>query len=193
MGEFLSFICNWSLKVSSLKTHNKETKGPYLCWVSQEIKSEKVLWRQRQRLWWGGFLGRKLTSVSCPKGTKYSFLVPPWLGWKEAGTTPSPGHQHREQVWDGGGELCRGLLVACPALHPFPLLLPPGNNTLIFLWGTPSPQLSLHDYRHLYVTSDAPNPWIQGLLQRWTCAHVSSIEFTQNFCWSYWERGFLSR
>ena len=42
---------------------------------------------------------------------------------------------------------------ACPALHPFPLLLPPGNNTLIFLWGTPSPQLSLHDYRHLYVTS----------------------------------------
>ena len=81
----------------------------------------------------------------------------------------------------GEGSLQSPVVGACPALHPFPLLVPPGNNTRIFLWGTPASPLSLHDFWHLYVTSGAPNPWIQVRLQQWTWGHVSSLEFTQIF------------
>ena len=129
----------------------------------------------------------------CPKAPSApSWGLPGWAERKRAGRPPlgiSTGC--RGAVGEGSSQ--RTAVGACPALHLFALLVPPGNNTPIFLLGTPSSPLSLHDCSHLYVTSGVPNPWIQRLIQGWTHAHVSSIEFTQNFCWSCWERGFLSR
>ena len=95
-------------------------------------------------------------------------------------------------VWGGRGGAA-GHCCRCP---PCPPPISPSSSRQQhpnFPLGDPLSPLSLHDCRHLYVASGAPNPGIQGLLQGWTCAHASSIEFTQNLYWSYWERGFLGR
>ena len=117
----------------------------------------------------------------CPKAPSApSWGLPGWAERKQAGRPPL-GISTGCRGGVGEGSPQRTVAGACPALHPFPLLDPPGNNTRIFLWGTPPSPLSPHDFWHLYVTSGVRNPWIQGLLQQWPCGHVSSLEFTQIF------------
>ena len=120
-----------------------------------------------------------------------SWRHPGWAERKRAGHPP-PGTSTGSSVgWARG--CCRALLLV-PTLPPthFPFFLFQATAPR-FPLGDPLSPLSLHDCRHLYVASGAPNPGIQGLLQGWTRAHASSIEFTQNLYWSYWERGFLGR
>ena len=57
----------------------------------------------------------------------------------------------------GRGALQR-TVGACPALHPFSLLVPPGNNTPIFLWGNP-----------LFPTL---TPWLQISLCALRCTKI---------------------
>ena len=89
----------------------------------------------------------------CPKvPSAPSWHLPGWAERKQAGRPPlgiSTGC--RGGVGEGSSQ--RTVVGACPALHTFPLLVPPGNNTWIFLWGTPSSPLSLNVCRHVYVIS----------------------------------------
>ena len=85
-----------------------------------------------------------------------SWCHPGWAERKQAGHPPL-GTNTGSRCGMGEGSSAEDFWCL-PFLPPISPSVLPGNNTPIFLWGTPSSPLSLHHCRHLYVTSGAPNP-----------------------------------
>lgn len=130
---------------------------------------------------------RKLTSVvACAKCSAPSWHHPGWAERKWA-AHPAPEHQLQGAGVRRGPSWALLLVPALPSTH-FPLLPPAGNSTPIFRCGTPCSRSHSMIAGICMWPPGAPNPGIQGLLQGWTRATVSSIEL-QNLYW-VWERGF---